>query len=140
VQVSTSHKCSEIDKLVPEMLGVSSAIMENVIFCHQEESSWPMSEGIVLKKKFDDVFESTRYTKALEAVLKTKKDNMLVARDLKVYVCRCIYVYMEIEGCICKYVYVYIHICTYIDRYMHTYIHTYVYIFLYSFIRIHSTL
>jgi DNA repair protein RAD50 len=62
-KVSTSHKCSEIDKLVPEMLGVSSAIMENVIFCHQEESSWPMSEGIILKKKFDDVFESTRYTK-----------------------------------------------------------------------------
>ena len=31
----------------------------------QEESSWPMSEGILLKKKFDDVFESTRYTKVM---------------------------------------------------------------------------
>lgn len=35
-KVSTSHKCSELDKMVPEMLGVSAAIMENVIFCHQE--------------------------------------------------------------------------------------------------------
>jgi DNA repair protein RAD50 len=76
-QVSTSHKCSELDKHVPELLGVSPAIMENVIFCHQEDSSWPMGEGIVLKKKFDDVFESTRYTKALEAVMKTKKDYVL---------------------------------------------------------------
>lgn len=34
-KVSTSHKCSELDKQVPEMLGVSAAIMDNVIFCHQ---------------------------------------------------------------------------------------------------------
>ena len=33
---------------------------------HQEESSWPLQEGAVLKKKFDDIFESARYTKALE--------------------------------------------------------------------------
>ena len=34
-KVSTSHKCTELDKQVPEMLGVSAAIMDNVIFCHQ---------------------------------------------------------------------------------------------------------
>ena len=37
-------------------------------------SNWPMQEGLVLKKKFDDIFESTRYTKALEAITKCKKD------------------------------------------------------------------
>ena len=81
--VSTSHKCSELDRHVPELLGVSPAIMENVIFCHQEDSSWPMGEGIVLKKKFDDVFESTRYTKALEAIQKAKKDYMGKLKDRK---------------------------------------------------------
>ena len=81
--VSTSHKCSELDRHVPELLGVSPAIMENVIFCHQEDSSWPMGEGIVLKKKFDDVFESTRYTKALEAIQKAKKDYMGKMKDRK---------------------------------------------------------
>jgi DNA repair protein RAD50 len=44
-------------------LGVSSAVLESVIFCHQEESTWPMQEATVVKKKFDDIFESTRYTK-----------------------------------------------------------------------------
>lgn len=42
-----------------------------------------MQEGIVLKKRFDDVFESTRYTKALEALSKTKKEVQSKAKDLK---------------------------------------------------------
>jgi DNA repair protein RAD50 len=42
-----------------------------------------MQEGIVLKKRFDDVFESTRYTKALEALSKTKKEIQSKAKDLK---------------------------------------------------------
>ena len=42
--------------------------------CIYTYSNWPMQEGLVLKKKFDDIFESTRYTKALEAITKCKKD------------------------------------------------------------------
>ena len=30
---------------------------------HQEESNWPLSEGKVLKDKFDDIFAATKYTK-----------------------------------------------------------------------------
>ena len=37
----------------------------------------------MLKKRFDDVFESTRYTKALEALNKTKKEIVSKAKDLK---------------------------------------------------------
>lgn len=81
--VSTSMKCSDMDRIIPENLGVSPAILENVIFVHQEDSSWPMQEGKVLKTKFDDIFESTRYTKALEALTKTKKDMQNKAKNLK---------------------------------------------------------
>lgn len=73
-RISLSHKCSELDKHIPDIIGVSSAIMENVIFCHQEDSNWPLQEGATLKKKFDDIFESSRYSKALEAIAKTKKE------------------------------------------------------------------
>ena len=61
--VSLSQKCSDLDKHIPELLGVSGAILENVIFCHQEDSSWPLQESALLKKKFDDIFDSTRYSK-----------------------------------------------------------------------------
>lgn len=70
---SQTNKCSEMDKLIPTLLGVSRAILENVIFCHQEDSNWPLQEGAVLKRKFDDIFESSRYTKALEALRSEKK-------------------------------------------------------------------
>jgi len=35
VQVSVSHKCSDMDKLMPELLGVPRAVLEHVVFCHQ---------------------------------------------------------------------------------------------------------
>jgi DNA repair protein RAD50 len=89
---SISYKCIELDKQVPDLLGVSAAILENVIFCHQEDSTWPLQEPAILKKKFDDIFESTRYSKALEAILKTKKDFSAKSKvNIKYYV---IYVYV----------------------------------------------
>lgn len=56
---SLSTKCANIDEEVPAQLGVSKAILQNVIFCHQEESNWPLSEPAALKKKFDDIFEAS---------------------------------------------------------------------------------
>jgi DNA repair protein RAD50 len=87
-KVSLSMKCTELDKDIPTRLGVSRAVLENVIFCHQEDSCWPLSEGAVLKKKFDDIFESTRYSKALEAIKKTKKEYSDRAKDIKVQVAK----------------------------------------------------
>lgn len=60
-QFSLTSRCAEIDEEVPNHLGVSKAILDNVIFCHQEESFWPLSESSVVKKRFDDIFAATRY-------------------------------------------------------------------------------
>lgn len=73
-QVSISTRCAELDAEIPLHLGVSRAVLENVIFCHQEESFWPLSEPSVLKKKFDDIFAATRYTRALDNLKSIKKD------------------------------------------------------------------
>ncbi|KAI8333986.1 hypothetical protein BC941DRAFT_462457 [Chlamydoabsidia padenii] len=73
---SISSRCADMDGLLPIHLGVPKAILENVIFCHQEESNWPLSEPSILKKKFDDIFASTKYTKALESIKDIKKDSV----------------------------------------------------------------
>ncbi|CAN0420285.1 unnamed protein product, partial [Laminaria digitata] len=65
-------------------MGVSKAILENVVFCHQEDASWPLQEGAVVKTKFDDIFESARYTKALDAIKKTKQEYAVAVKDLKI--------------------------------------------------------
>ena len=82
-RVSLSHKCSELDKEVPKLLGVSKAILDNVVFCHQEDASWPLMEGAVLKKRFDDIFDSTKYSKALKVIRDQEKELNLRAKDLK---------------------------------------------------------
>ena len=80
-QVSISSRVSELDTEIPIQLGVSKAVLEDVIFCHQEDSQWPLSEPSILKKRFDDLFAATKYTKALDALRSSRKDLM---NDLKV--------------------------------------------------------
>lgn len=74
-----SSRCAELDTLMPQYLGVSKAVLEYVIFCHQDESLWPMSEPSVLKKRFDEIFEALKYTKAIDniKVLRKKQNEEL---------------------------------------------------------------
>jgi DNA repair protein RAD50 len=62
----------------------SRAILENVIFCHQEDTNWPFSEASVLKKVFDEIFDTTKYTKSLEDLKETIKEFTSKSKDLKV--------------------------------------------------------
>ena len=83
-KISLSHKCTELDRQIPQLLGVSKAVLEHVVFCHQEDSSWPLMEGAVLKKRFDDIFDSTKYVKALAAIKDTKKKYVAIVKELKI--------------------------------------------------------
>ena len=40
LQESVSSRCAELDSEIPNCLGVSTAVLQNVIFCHQEEANW----------------------------------------------------------------------------------------------------
>ena len=78
-RVSVSTRVAEMDRLMPQNLGVSKSILQYVIFCHQDESLWPMSEPALLKKKFDEIFEAEKYTKAIENIktIRTTQGNRL---------------------------------------------------------------
>ena len=68
-----SSRVAELDQIMPQNLGVSKAILDSVIFCHQDESLWPMSEPSALKKKFDEIFEALKYTKAIDNIKTLRK-------------------------------------------------------------------
>ncbi|KAH8871429.1 DNA repair protein RAD50 [Schistosoma japonicum] len=72
---SVSLRCTDLDQEMITSLGVSKAVLENVIFCHQEDSNWPLQEAKSVKQRFDDLFASSRYVKALDAIRKCKQDN-----------------------------------------------------------------
>lgn len=78
-----STRSLELDTQVPLYMGVPKAILEYVIFCHQEDSLWPLSEPSNLKKKFDEIFQAMKFTKALDNLKGIKKDMSLDIKLLK---------------------------------------------------------
>eukprot|EP00899_Mesostigma_viride_P026980 jgi/Mesvir1/7467/Mv19232-RA.2 len=76
-------KCADMDREVPKLMGVSKAVLENVIFVHQDDSNWPLADPATLKTKFDDIFSATRYTKALDNIKSLKKDYGANVREFR---------------------------------------------------------
>lgn len=73
---SISKRCADVDLVMSQFMGVSKAIINNVLFCHQEDSSWPLDEPKKLKEKFDAIFGITEYNRALDRIIKMRKDEM----------------------------------------------------------------
>ncbi|CAI7797824.1 unnamed protein product, partial [Closterium sp. NIES-53] len=82
-RVSLSYRCADMDREIPLLMGVPKAVLENVIFVHQDDANWPLAEPALLKKKFDDIFSATKYTKALEALKKVHKEQAQLIKEMK---------------------------------------------------------
>ncbi|XP_073336108.1 DNA repair protein RAD50 [Pagrus major] len=83
-KVSLSSKCGEMDREMISSLGVSKPVLNNVIFCHQEDSNWPLSEGRALKEKFDSIFAATKYIKALETMRQLRLKQAHTVKECQV--------------------------------------------------------
>lgn len=70
----SGRRVQDINKEMELAMGVSKAILNNVIFCHQEDSLWPLEEGQKLKLKFDAIFGTTQYNTAIDKMIKIRKD------------------------------------------------------------------
>ncbi|CAH0545747.1 unnamed protein product [Brassicogethes aeneus] len=76
---STEHVCGRINDVsdyCTQALNVSAPILNHVLFCHQEQSSWPLDEPKKLKERFDEIFDSAKHNKCVDALrkLQIKKD------------------------------------------------------------------
>ncbi|KAL9988028.1 hypothetical protein ACROYT_G002425 [Oculina patagonica] len=81
---SLSSKCADLNREMISFLGVSKAVLDNVVFCHQEESNWPLSDGKTLKQKFDDIFAATRHIKALDAIRKFRLEQSQTVKEYSI--------------------------------------------------------
>lgn len=73
-------RCAEINREVASYIGIPLPIVNYVLFCHQEDSYWPLEEPKKLKERFDVIFDSNKYNKLIEHILKLKKQKQI---DLK---------------------------------------------------------
>ncbi|XP_047134467.1 DNA repair protein RAD50 isoform X1 [Hydra vulgaris] len=78
---SINSRCTDLSKEIVSRLGVPMSVLENVIFCHQEDANWPLSEGKILKQKFDSIFAATKYIQALECIRNLRKDQVQLVKD-----------------------------------------------------------
>ncbi|XP_038209625.1 DNA repair protein RAD50 [Zerene cesonia] len=69
-----SSRCADLDIVMHEELGVSKAILNSVIFCHQEDSSWPLDEGKKVKERFDEIFDADKYSDCIDKLRKIRKE------------------------------------------------------------------
>lgn len=70
---SISGKCADMQGTFRRLMGVSKAVLENVIFCHQDEALWPFSDQVNLKKIFDEIFETAKISKILTELRQSQK-------------------------------------------------------------------
>ncbi|GIX63602.1 DNA repair protein RAD50 [Babesia caballi] len=72
---SVSMKTSDLDASMPSLMGLSRALIDSVIFCHQDENNWALDDLAKVKARFDDLLETSRYTKAIAALNKARKEQ-----------------------------------------------------------------
>lgn len=71
--IQVGGRCVDVNLEMCNILGVSKAVLNFVIFCHQEDSNWPLEEGKKLKERFDAIFDATKLNNSLELILKMRK-------------------------------------------------------------------
>lgn len=54
-------------------IGVSKAIINHVLFCHQEDSDWPLRTDKEVMDIFDKIFGTTEYNNALDEIRAMRK-------------------------------------------------------------------
>lgn len=81
--VTVNTTVDNIDKQIPHLMHASKAMLENVIFCHQEDSLWPFSESGILKKVFDDIFDTAKYTKTIDELKELVKKYNSQLKEIK---------------------------------------------------------
>ncbi|KAF6215060.1 hypothetical protein GE061_009809 [Apolygus lucorum] len=89
---SITGRCTDADTEMCLALGVSKAVLSNVLLCHQEDSNWPLDEDSKVKAKFDEIFGSDKYNKCLDGLKNSQSkltdDSSKLNNDLKVNLSR----------------------------------------------------
>jgi DNA repair protein RAD50 len=55
------------------LFGASQEIIRYVLFCHQDESNWLFTQNKDLKKIFDRIFDTEKFSKMMTKMISLKK-------------------------------------------------------------------
>lgn len=81
VKKQLNQNIDEANEVISREMNVSSAIVNNVLFCHQEDSSWPLGDDKVVKERFDAIFDTEKYNVVIDKLLKMRKSYEIKLKD-----------------------------------------------------------
>ncbi|XP_076805937.1 uncharacterized protein LOC143449570 [Clavelina lepadiformis] len=80
---SISPKSKDAKDLLAELIDVSEPILNYIVFCHQENSNWPINTGNKLKTTFDSIFNLDRYNEALKNIRSKQQEYKTQAANVE---------------------------------------------------------
>lgn len=83
--ISISKRSADATDEITCAVGVSKAIINHVLFCHQEEASWPLGTDQEVMSKFDQIFGTTEYNNALDKMRAMRKKYEAIIKDKSLY-------------------------------------------------------
>lgn len=110
-EISTSKRLEDATVDMCVAMGVSKAIINHVLFYHQEESSWPLGTDVEVMKIFDEIFGTTEYNNALEKMRAMRKKYESSVKEKSMYrltlltlcfICLLICVVCSVQRLICR--------------------------------------
>lgn len=72
-ELTTSKRNDDATSDMCTAIGVSKAIINHVLFCHQEDSDWPLRTDKEVMDIFDKIFGTTEYNNALDEIRLMRK-------------------------------------------------------------------
>lgn len=84
-EIQTSKRIEDATVDMCVAMGVSKAIINHVLFCHQEESSWPLGTDVEVMKIFDEIFGTTEYNNALDKMRAMRKKYEASVKEKSMY-------------------------------------------------------
>ena len=76
-----SSKCADINAEMTRLMGVTEPLLNLVVFCHQEDSNWPLDESSKVKEKFDAIFAAQKYNECLKEIKNCRLAEMAKVKE-----------------------------------------------------------
>lgn len=80
-EVNVSKRNADATNDMCDAVGVSKAVINDVLFCHQEDANWPLSSDQELMNKFDKIFGTSEYNNALDRMRTMRKQCEAEIKD-----------------------------------------------------------
>ncbi|KAF0988982.1 hypothetical protein HZS_7142, partial [Henneguya salminicola] len=81
-----SSRALDSNHEIGKIIGINNSIMDFIVLCEFEDSIWPLAESKILKERFDEIFDTSKYNKALDEIRNIRKKKSQYINEIEIRV------------------------------------------------------